>query len=177
MFFVPCHNHLISTTILSTYPTDVLLLTTGPIIRSPLLYAAKRFLLNIHAAPLPAYRGNWTTTLALYNCERLKVSAHIVTNDVDMGPILNTCTVPLNEVTSIEQVNKQAQLSSIDCAVDTIRKLKTSEEKYTYQRIWEGKTWHGHRKETYLAPAMPIKNQLELAQRLKPTLIQVDANE
>lgn len=166
-FCVPHHNSRQTLQVLKAHPIDILLLTEGPIIRGPVLYLPRYCVMNIHAAPLPQYRGNWTTRLALYNDEPPMVTAYVVTPWIDEGPILKKVRFSINHGDTLEQIDNKAMNAAIDLAINTILEIKVKGFKAKRQLIWEGNTYQGKYKGDELQPAMPWKLQDELRVRLE----------
>lgn len=165
-FLVPDHNSRQTRSILSSHPIDILLITEGPIIRGPILYMPRYCVMNIHAAPLPQYRGNWTTRFALYHDEPPTVSAHVVTPWIDEGPIIKIMQYEIKQGDTLEEIDKKAQIASADLAAYSLLSIVNEGFSPKIQRVWEGKEYKGIFKDGHLEPAMPLELQEELKERL-----------
>ena len=165
-YYVKSQNGKKPMQILSSNPIDVLIITEGPIIRGPILYAPRICVLNVHAAPLPQYRGNWTTLLSLYNDEPPTVSAHIVTPWVDEGPILKTTRYSISPGDGVEDINLKAQKAAAELIVQVVELLITNGIHVSEQPLWAGRTYKGMWNDGTLQPAMPARVLDELRNRL-----------
>ena len=165
-FFIVCsHNNWRTAKVLSYFNIDILLITEGPIIRGEILYKPNICVMNIHAAPLPGYRGNWTTRLALYNDEPPMVSAHIVTPWIDQGSIINRKRFSIEKGDSLAEVDNKAINAAVELACQTLKKTRDEGFSAIPQRLWEGKEYKGTLKDGILRPAMPVELQDELENR------------
>ncbi|AQS60358.1 formyltransferase family protein [Desulforamulus ferrireducens] len=163
---VPSHNGRQPRDIIAANPIDILIITEGPIIRGPIIYMPRLCVMNIHAAPLPQYRGNWTTRFALYNDEPPIVSAHVVTPWIDEGPIIERMHYEINLGDTLEEIDLKAMNASAELAVYSLLKIMHEGFAPNIQRIWEGKVYKGTRSDKGLEPAMPLAIQRELKARL-----------
>ena len=165
-FFIVCgHNNWRTVKILNNFTIDILLITEGPLIRGDILYKPQICAMNIHAAPLPGYRGNWTTRIALYNDEPPMVSAHVVTPWIDQGPIIGRREYKIEKGDCLADIDRKAVSAAIELACDTLRKIQSEGFNAVPQRLWEGKEYKGSFKNGVLQPAMPIELQEELEKR------------
>ena len=82
--------------------------TYGRLIKKPLIDALKGRIFNIHAAPLPTYKGMFVYNWALYNGEESwTVTAHYVNEKFDEGPIIRTKSFPIDaEKTSVKELEE-----------------------------------------------------------------------
>jgi len=165
-FFVVCaHNNWRTSKVLSNFCTDILLITEGPVIRGEILYKPMICTMNIHAAPLPGYRGNWTTRLALYNDEPPMVSAHVVTPWIDQGSIINKKKYEIKMGDSLVDIDGKAVNAAIELACETLKNIKDKGFSAIPQMLWEGKEYKGTYINGVLQPAMPVELQDELEKR------------
>lgn len=166
-FVIPEHCGRRTIKVLTSFGTDILLITEGPIIRGEILYRPRLCVMNIHAAPLPRYRGNWTTRLALYNDEPPTVTAHVVTPWIDEGAIIDKRSYIIEKSDTLDDVDKKAMAAAVELACDTLSKIEKSGFYARQQSIWEGKEYKGHYENGILHPAMPFELQEELEKRFK----------
>ncbi|CAB3901205.1 hypothetical protein LMG26846_04518 [Achromobacter insuavis] len=143
----------------------VILATDGPIMRGPLLYAAKYGILSVHAAQLPTFRGNWTTYFNLYHNLPLVVSAFIMQPWVDEGVLLGFRDVAITRGMDLAQINQAAMSVSVDLAIDVLGRMASGKLSTRRQEPWEGETFRGEIMQGALQPAMPLAQQQELAER------------
>jgi methionyl-tRNA formyltransferase len=165
-FVVSSQNGRYTQSILENHPVDLLLITEGPIIRGNILYKPAYCVMSIHAAPLPQYRGNWTTRLSIYNDEPPFVTAHVVVPWIDEGAVINKASYNIEENDTMEIIDQKATNAAIKLAVDTIKKIETQGFEAKIQRIWEGQEYKGRFENGKLMPAMPYEIQEELDRRL-----------
>jgi folate-dependent phosphoribosylglycinamide formyltransferase PurN len=165
-YFIESHNGESTIQVLRNQPIDILLITEGPIIRSNVLHLPKLGVLNMHPAPLPQYRGNWTTRISLYNDEPPTVSAHVVTPWIDEGPIVRTVRFSVHHGDTLEEIDRKAQRRAIQLAAETLKEIAISGLRVRHQPLWAGNTYKGYFKEGKLYPAMPEELQEELRMRL-----------
>ena len=161
-FSIMNHNCRYTIKVLQSYPVDILIITEGPIIRGPILYIPRYCVMNIHAAPLPQYRGNFTTRFALYNDEPPTVSAHVVTPWIDEGAIIGKLRFEAKKGDSLEDVDKKAFQASAELAVKVLKDIRENGFHPRIQHKWEGQTYRGKKTKDGLQPAMPphIHNEL-----------------
>lgn len=164
---VPDHNSRYTAKILAYNNIDVLLITEGPIIRGPIIYMPRICVMNIHAAPLPGYRGNWTTRLALYNDEPPIITSHVVTPWVDEGPIIKKMRYEISEGDTLEDIDAKAMMEAVNLAVCSLVCIKGRSFTLKKQLLWEGITYKGKKINSYLQTAMPKELQEELTCRLE----------
>lgn len=144
----------------------VILATEGPIMRGPLLYAARYGILSVHAAQLPTFRGNWATCFNLYHNLPLVVSGFIMQPWVDEGVLLGVRKVSVTRGMNLVQVNEAALHASVDLAGELLQKMASGTLSPHRQEPWEGQTYRGQCLHGVLQPAMPPAQQQELAERL-----------
>lgn len=148
-------------------PPAVILATDGPIVRGYLLYAARHGVLSVHAAQLPTFRGNWTTYLNLYHNLPLVVSAFTMQPWVDEGNLLGFRPVPIRRDMNLDQINEAALQASVELAGEILQAIASDELTYRRQEPWEGQTYRGWNLNGELQPAMPLRQQQELAARIQ----------
>lgn len=145
-----------------------MLITEGPIFKGNILEIPRIGVINIHAAPLPYFRGNWTTFLSLYCAYPPMVSAHIVMEQVDAGSLIDVMKYDIYEGDTLEEVNQRASRACMELAAKVIRDALDKGVSYRRQRIWEGHTYKGCRNSNgVLMPAMSLELQDELKQRME----------
>ncbi len=121
---------------------DAALLLEAPIIQGQILNALPGGIVNFHSAPLPEYRGNFTTYWTLYHNEPLFLTAHLVNHGVDTGPILMQQSIPVYLKDTLADINNRA----IDVAAEVALKIM---DKSLYgiplkpQQTWEGRLFKG----------------------------------
>jgi methionyl-tRNA formyltransferase len=84
---------------------DLLVVDGTGILREPVFTAARHGAVNLHCGRLPQYRGAPPAFWELYEGERdIGVTVHRVTAQVDAGPILAQCVLPLDPVPATDPV-------------------------------------------------------------------------
>ena len=85
------------------------------IFRDNIIDSFNGFVFNIHAGFLPRDRGSVVCSKILNNAKKLGVTIHIITNDVDAGPIISQKTLTLkNKSPSIDLLtSKNIELSLV----------------------------------------------------------------
>jgi len=75
------------------------------VIGSEVLRLFPRGIVNIHAGDLPRYRGNATPNWAILNGEnRIFLTAHLMAEELDAGPVLTKREVPITENTYVGEL-------------------------------------------------------------------------
>ena len=156
--FVPDLNGQVACEIISRGAVDAILLAEGPILREPILRASRCGVVNVHAAPLPEYRGNHATRWALYHDEPLCVSAHIVDKGIDTGPILARQHLPVMRTDTLVDVDERGSKVCGELAAEVFAHAIRTGVPIQPQRPWQGRTFKGQ---------MPREFIEELERRLR----------
>lgn len=122
---------------------DAVLLAEGPILKGPILSCVPQGIINVHPAPLPEYRGNYSTYWALYHDEPLYVSAHLVTKDVDMGPIILRSPLPVHRGDSLKDIDRRGFTECGKLAAEVLSKGLHEGLPVHPQKDWQGRTFRG----------------------------------
>ena len=123
---------------------DTALLAEGSILKGAVLGSVPQGIVNFHAAPLPAYRGNYATYWALYNDVPLEVSAHIVAAGIDTGDILMKTRLPVFRGDTLADIDTRGYEVAGELAVALIRQAKSTGIKPVRQERWEGTDFRGN---------------------------------
>lgn len=101
------------------------LFSFGPVIvKRRLLEAVKSAAVNFHTAP-PRWPGRGSCSFALYEGDReFGVTAHLMTETVDAGPILRVLTFPVRREDTCETLHRRALECIPVLARETIEDLK-----------------------------------------------------
>lgn len=141
--FIPGFDKKETFDIIGYKKLDMFLLAEGPILRQTFISKMRKGIINIHAAPLPEYRGNYATYWALYNDDPLYTTAHIVDAGIDTGPILAKKPIPVSPGDTLEDIdNKALEVSGI-LAAEVIRGLVSDGIIPRQQSDWQGTTYKG----------------------------------
>ena len=137
---------------------DAVLLTESPILEGEILTVCPGGIINIHAAPLPEYRGNYATHWALYHDDPLYVTAHIVDEGVDTGPILARRPLPVLRGDTLSAIDVRAYEECGRVAAQVLRDAMDRGVTPRPQAPWQGRAFTGR---------MPPNIVEELERRLK----------
>jgi len=104
---------------------DVLLsVACGQRVPEPVLEVPGRAV-NVHGSLLPKYRGRATAFWPLYHGEdRSGVTAHLMTTELDAGPIVERRSFPLRDGDTVDDVMERIVETGADLAVDLLGKLR-----------------------------------------------------
>ena len=81
-----------------TQPEIIFCIGGTQIIPEKILKLPKLGVLNIHPAPLPKYRGRYSTVHAIFNGEKIHgVTLHWMNEEIDAGPIIFKETFPISQ--------------------------------------------------------------------------------
>jgi methionyl-tRNA formyltransferase len=141
--FIPGFNHPVTIDILSHGGVDAVLMAETSILKKPILSSIPGGFLNLHAAPLPEYRGSNTTYWALYHDEPLYVTAHIVDQGVDTGPILGKKRLPVFRGDTLINIAQRGYEICGELATILLSKALQSGIQCIPQKTWQGKTYKG----------------------------------
>lgn len=95
-------------------PDLVISCLTHHLFTQPEIDAVPRGIVNLHPAPLPAYRGCNSYSHAILNGDRAYGSTlHYVDAGIDTGPIIAQTTVPIHEGDTARLVHDRAQVASV----------------------------------------------------------------
>ena len=83
---------------------------------------------NVHGSLLPAYRGRATAFWPLYDDrDRSGVTAHLMTPELDAGPIVERRPFPLRDGDTVDDVMERIVETGADLAVDVLERLRAGE--------------------------------------------------
>lgn len=107
---------------------DVLLsVVCGQRVPEPVLDVPE-WAVNVHGSFLPEYRGRATAFWPLYDDrDRSGVTAHLMTAELDAGPIVNRRPFPLRDGDTVDDVMERIVETGADLAVDVLDRLRAGE--------------------------------------------------
>ena len=149
--FVPGFESDITCRLMERAPADAFVLAEAPILRGRILDCVGAGLVNLHAAPLPEYRGNHTTYWALYHDEPLHVTAHLVDKDIDAGPILARRRLPVVQGDNLAAIDDRAFDVCGELLADVLHQATTGGVPLQQQAKWQGRTFYGSMPEDLIA--------------------------
>ncbi len=141
--FVPGFGSDLTCGLLEAAGADAIVLAEGPILKGRILRTAPGGIINLHAAPLPAYRGNCATWWALYHDEPLEACAHLVTEGVDTGPLLARRRLPVRRGDTLEDIDRRGFEVCGELLVEVLQHARGGGIVPRPQRDWEGRTFRG----------------------------------
>lgn len=81
--------------------------------------------LNIHSGDLPTYRGNACPTWAILNREKQQgLTAHLMDDDLDTGPIVEKRYLELTEESTVTDIFDWIRLTTPDLILSAVEKLE-----------------------------------------------------
>jgi hypothetical protein len=108
-------------------PDALLSVVCGQRVPEPVLDVSTRAV-NVHGSLLPAYRGRATAFWPLYHGEsRSGVTAHLMTPELDAGPIVERRPFPLREGDTVDDVMERIVETGAELAVDVLGRLRAGE--------------------------------------------------
>lgn len=141
--FVPGFNSDITIDILSRGEVDAVLLAETSILKNDILRSVPGGFVNIHAAPLPEYRGNDATYWALYHDDPLFVTAHCVDKGIDTGPILGKKSLPVRKGDTLKDISQRGIDICGQLATEVFIQALQSGVRCLPQSAWQGTTFRG----------------------------------
>ena len=125
LLFVKNHNDDETVKIVEKREIDLLInfgtprILKGPIIKSPSIG-----ILNCHPGILPNYRGCTCVEWALYNNDPVGNTCHLMTEEIDSGPIIYKNQIEISANDSYQDIRVKVYLDSIESIIKSIEKLK-----------------------------------------------------
>lgn len=112
-------------------PDVVLSVICGQRVPEPVLDVPE-WAINLHGSLLPRYRGRATAFWPLYHGdERSGVTAHLMTAELDAGPIVERRSFPLRDDDSVDDVMERIVETGADLAVDLLGDLRAGDRPRT----------------------------------------------
>lgn len=139
--FVPSHNAPEMAALTRELKLDLLLNCGTPRIIKKMTLAAPRIgVLNCHPGELPWYRGCTVVEWALFNGDRIANTAHLMTEDVDRGPVV--IIAPVDVATSDSYVDIRVKTYRANCQLMAKAvAMLMEDETATVPPTIEGKYW------------------------------------
>ena len=141
--FVPALDGPVACRLLGAGGVDAAVLAEAPMLRGEVLSVLPAGLLNLHAAPLPEYRGNYSTYWALYHDEPLYVTAHVVAARADRGAILARRRLPVFKTDTLEDIDRRGFEECGLLAADVLARAGNEGVPVQPQADWQGTTFRG----------------------------------
>lgn len=141
--FVPGFFDAVTRRLLGAGQADTMVLAEGPILRGPILDLFSQGIVNLHAAPLPAYRGNFATGWALYHDEPLEACAHLVAPGIDDGPLLGRRRLPVLRGDTLADIDGRSLNVCGELLADVLQRAMHEGIEPQPQAAWQGRTFRG----------------------------------
>ena len=109
------------------------------ILKGDVLYAPKHGVLNIHPGILPKYRGCCAVEWAIYNGDPIGVTAHLMDEGIDTGPIVLAKTLDRSEFRNYEDIRVAVYRLSFEAAAEAAMEFRAGTAKPAPQT--EGTYW------------------------------------
>ena len=121
---------------------DIILVQGTEILHENVLAIAKREIINIHPGILPDYKGGGLPYWSFYNkdFDRLGVTIHVCTNQLDGGPILGQAFYQLTPEDKIYQFSHRINRLFVTVVKETLASYLSGDVKYQQQKP-SSKVW------------------------------------
>lgn len=114
------------------------------ILRRAVLDVPRRGVINLHAGKLPRYRGRNVINWAIINGEQeIGLTAHMVDEGIDTGPILKQLTLPIGWTDGYGDVLARVVAALPGLAADTVREIAAGTATPVPQRAEDGTYFAG----------------------------------
>ena len=129
LFFVKNHNDEETASIVKKRGIDLLInLGTPRILKGPIINSPTIGILNCHPGILPDYRGCTCVEWALYNNDPVGNTCHLMTEEIDSGPIIYKNQIEIEANDSYQDIRIKVYLDSVESIIRSIRKLKENKK-------------------------------------------------
>lgn len=133
-FFIESHSSKEMCDLIASRNISLLINCGTPrILRGDLLNRLKIGVLNCHPGILPNYRGCTCVEWALYNCDEVGNTCHLMTTEIDEGPIIFISKINIESYKSYESIriaNYLDSIKSIDKAISILISGKYCKDNY-----------------------------------------------
>lgn len=120
-------------------PDVIVSIAYDQILERRLLDLAKTIAFNVHAGDLPKYRGNNPINWAIINGEeKIGITAHVMSEEIDLGPIIKKIYVPVTLEDNYATVLKRVVTSIPDLVLDVLNQIRNRTIKLQYISREEG---------------------------------------
>ena len=138
--FVSNHNTSSLVKLVKSKKIDLLISCSSPrIIKDELLSAPKIGILNCHPGLLPYYRGCNCVEWALYNNDKVGNTCHLMTKNIDQGPIICSKIINIKKCKDYFDVRVAVYLESVKLISKAIEMIKKNNYKKKFKK--GGKYW------------------------------------
>ena len=125
LLFVKNHNDDETVKIVKKREIDLLInFGTPRILNRPIIKSPSIGILNCHPGILPNYRGCTCVEWALYNNDPVGNTCHLMTEEIDSGPIIYKNQIEISANDSYQDIRVKVYLDSIESIIKSIEKLK-----------------------------------------------------
>ena len=134
--FVSNHNNSSLVKLVKSKKIDLLISCSSPrIIKDELLSAPKIGILNCHPGLLPYYRGCNCVEWALYNNDKVGNTCHLMTKNIDQGPIICSKIINIKKCKDYFDVRVAVYLESVKLISKAIEMIKKNNYKKSLRRV------------------------------------------
>ncbi|OIQ12542.1 methionyl-tRNA formyltransferase [Neomoorella thermoacetica] len=120
-------------------PDVIVSIAYDQILKRRLLDLAKTIAFNVHAGDLPKYRGNNPINWAIINGEeKIGITAHVMSEEIDLGPIIEKIYVPVTLEDNYATVLKKVVASIPDLVLDVLSQIRNKTIKLRHINREEG---------------------------------------
>lgn len=127
-YFVKDHNHEDCIELIKRLKLDLLVnATTLRILKSPVLQAPTRGVLNCHPGMLPRYRGCTCVEWAIYEDQPVGNTAHFMSTQIDEGPIVYQESLQFSKQDDYQAVRLKVYRHSLDVLVKAVQRIDREE--------------------------------------------------
>lgn len=116
------------------------------ILKSGVLHAPKHGAINIHYAPLPRYRGRFSTMYGILNGdETTAVTIHWIDKGIDTGEIISQREVPILKTDTAKDLYMRCTVTGLDLFRDLLTKIGKGRKIKSYKQDESKATYTPHR--------------------------------
>ena len=134
--FVSNHNNSSLVKLVKSKKIDLLISCSSPrIIKDELLSAPKIGILNCHPGLLPYYRGCNCVEWALYNNDKVGNTCHLMTKNIDQGPIICSKIINIKKCKDYFDVRVAVYLNQLKLISKAIEMIKKNNYKKSLRRV------------------------------------------
>ena len=123
--YVNNHSDISVENIIIKKNLDLLInLGTAGIIKKNIISSIAKGILNCHPGMLPDYKGCSCVEWALYNNDLVGNSCHLMTENIDDGPIIIREKINIQKNDSYQQIRRKVYMNSIDLQIKALKLLQ-----------------------------------------------------
>lgn len=125
------HNSLETINYLKNNPVDLYIVAGARVLSKEIIESARNRILNLHPGMLPQIRGLDTLLWSIYYDESIGISAHFISDRVDLGKLIYKEKLKLNSDDTVIDVSLRLLEKQTDVMIKSIEILnKTKKDKF-----------------------------------------------